>query len=557
MRKRIRSIYYRMMCTCILAVLIPFLFVSSAFTMIFVYTTNQQTDDMLKSVAGQMVKELEGVFERIENVTYALIRDRRYAEQLYNSDLSNYQLYDYVVNSLKTGVEQCQYYNQEIYRMYFLTDNPHFITTRLIESLNEIESDAWRSRYDKSYEIEWMKEILPSNYSNMQKRMQWADVPALFGVAQVFPPNSRTGFTNYVVIQLDEAELFTCLLVDNISTKLTDENGAAIYLNGESYARSLNVPIKGWNLELSADPIASGIALLVVIAFAILLVSLTISFVIFHRFGSRLVLRLKEISMGVSKVAEGDLGYSISLKSYEAQELTEIVTGFNRMGRELNNMIDKLTKTEREQKRSEIKALQAQINPHFLHNLFSLINSMAVLAKQAPIVQATLEISGYYRSLFRRESIYIRVSEEIENMRQYVRLQELLQNDGFDVEFIVPGELMDCVTVNMLLQPLIENAVEHGVSQIEGRGHIEVAVERVGCGLEFAVTDNGPGFASDIDKAMMGNSGYGMHNVHQRCQYLFGAEYGVSLRRREDDLTTVVLRIPLIRDLEQIDKQRD
>lgn len=538
------SIYKSTVRTYLAATLIPFLLVSSLLAGVFGYSIERQTTDKLKAVSGQAAKELDGVLHRLESAIELLTKSEECTQGLFNPELSAYNQYDYVVNTLKTRIDDSLYIHPEVKRIFFLTDNPCFVGTRTIERLEDIPSDAWRTRYGDGYDIHWMHEALPTSYG-VQTRRQAQEQIGLFAVARIYPVRGKSTYEAYLVLRADEQALFSCLTIPDVSVCLTDERGELLFENGERRKFDYQTEVNGWKMTVSTDSVIDNLWILLILSYLFLLLSLGVTYAFLRRFGVSLCRRLQNLSIGVTQVAQGRIDYEIAPDT-RGDELSEIVSGFQQMQISLKELIERSVHTERLHKESEIKALQAQINPHFLYNLFSMVHSMAITSENESIASVVMEIAAFYRALYRRGSIYISIGEELENMRRYIRLQKLLHNDRFDVSFHCEEEVKELQTVNMLLQPLIENAIEHGVLLIRERGKIEVTAAARGRCVEISVTDNGPGFEGSFEEALSKSQSYGLVNVCRRCEYLFGEGYGVSLRKSGCRETCLVLSIPSI-----------
>lgn len=534
------SILHRMILICLTAVLIPFLLISSAFILMFRSAACRQTQDWLSTVSAQMCTKLDATFERLETVTYAITCNQSAMESLFNTELTKYQQFDYIMNTLEPTISQCEFYNAEIESMFFLIGNTLYPNGTRIGRLLTCEDMEWIQDYTANYEMQWMYGKPPFSKSILQST---DDAPTLYGVTQIFYPNNYARQKNFLVLRLNAEKLYDGLKLENVSVRLTNAAGDVLFQNGSKKIYSMETVVHGFTLEISTELMMNGIELLMTVVFLIVIVSMVFSYLIFYIFGKDMVKRLNVIYTGVSRVKEGNLHEPITVDK-RRDELTEIAVGFNQMQSALKAHIEQRTQMERAYRESEIKALQAQINPHFLHNLFALIHAMALLAKQEEIANTAMEISAYYRSLFRRDTLYISIRNELENMRRYVLLQKMLKNDSFDVSFECPDELLDYTTVNMLLQPLVENAIEHGVTQARQRGKIWIRVAKNEDRIEISVIDNGLGFAEGFQAAVESSKSYGLINVLQRCHYLFGESYGISLQERKDALIEVMLSIP-------------
>ena len=184
---------------------------------------------------------------------------------------------------------------------------------------------------------------------------------------------------------------------------------------------------------------------------------------------------------------------------------------------------------EREKmERMRLKALQAQINPHFLYNTLSMINWKAKYAGLPEISAIATHISDFYRTALNRGEDAIALSEELRNVRAYLTIKSMMMDDCFTYEILCEPGLEGARIVNFILQPLVENALIHAIGP---RGHGHIAIEAVSDGedLILSVTDDGPGFPKEAGGGAPKAEGYGMHNIHERVALLCGPGYGLRI----------------------------
>jgi two-component system sensor histidine kinase YesM len=200
------------------------------------------------------------------------------------------------------------------------------------------------------------------------------------------------------------------------------------------------------------------------------------------------------------------------------------------------------------QKKYEMKALQNQINPHFLYNTLSLINWKAIENGNKDISEITLALSNFYRTSLNKGKNVLPVADEIKNVKSYIAVQLFMHDYDFDVEYDIDEEIMGYESLNLILQPIVENAIEHGLEVMEEdkRGLLIIKGWLQDNKIYISVTDNGVGM--DEDKAAtiitQHSKGYGMRNVHERIRLFYGDEYGLSVHSEIDKGTTITVCIP-------------
>ncbi|MFR8340594.1 MAG: sensor histidine kinase [Eisenbergiella massiliensis] len=233
----------------------------------------------------------------------------------------------------------------------------------------------------------------------------------------------------------------------------------------------------------------------------------------------------------------------------EAQdEVGQLTNAFGAMTRKLNVLVNEVYRSQIIQKEAEFKMLQAQLNPHFLYNTLSFINWSALKAGEKEIAKISRDISSFYRTALNSGRAVTTVEEELLNAKSYISIQLALHSNGFDVEYDIEEECRPCEVICNVLQPLIENALEHGIDKKrEGRGRLSITAKVRDESLILAVADNGPGFGRKVDEEVMkkDSKGYGLKNVNDRIRIYYGEEYGLSIYSEEGQDTRIEIMVPI------------
>ena len=253
----------------------------------------------------------------------------------------------------------------------------------------------------------------------------------------------------------------------------------------------------------------------------------------------------------MNEVEEGRLDIEVVNINDNGDEIDDLFRSFGKMIRQINILIGEVYQGEIRQKQYEMKALQAQINPHFLYNSLSLINWKAIEAEQTDISKITLALSTFYRTSLNKGGNLLRVADEINNCKSYLEIQLYMHDYEFEVEFCVEEEILDCETINLILQPLVENAIEHGIDLKEdgGRGKLIISGSHEEDAIILKVEDNGVGIEPERAAEMlsMQSKGYGVRNVNERIKLQYGDDYGLQVKSELEKGTIVSIRLPYIK----------
>lgn len=255
---------------------------------------------------------------------------------------------------------------------------------------------------------------------------------------------------------------------------------------------------------------------------------------------------ISQIMWGMKKVEKND--FTVVVEDDGNDELTDLTQRFNKMVRKTGELIEQKIFMEREKKDAELRVLEEQINPHFLYNTLDMINWIAYEKNDEKICHIIEALSDFYRlGLNSGERIYT-VEQEIKHVRAYVEIQKERFQGKINYFFDIQEETYPYDMVKIVLQPLVENAIVHGIIPKETQGNIWISVQKKGQEIVFTVLDDGVGLHNNRNKSRKNMSGsYGLHNVDERIKLYFGKEYGVTLESGKEGVgVAAVIRIPAL-----------
>ncbi|MFV0401060.1 MAG: sensor histidine kinase [Oscillospiraceae bacterium] len=258
---------------------------------------------------------------------------------------------------------------------------------------------------------------------------------------------------------------------------------------------------------------------------------------------NRLTKPLRRLQTSIGQLGEGQLDSFVDRGP--SDELWELEQGYNDMVVRIGDLIAK-NKEEQEQKRKmELVALQAQINPHFLYNTLDAIGWIAKLKDQDEIEQLVMELSRFFRLSLHKGDRWISLSDEVGITAAYVAIEQLRNPGRFDVEYHISEEIADVEVLKLILQPVVENAIKHGITQVRRRGLLKISAWHQGDNIFFEVADNGAGFdtANPRKTERVSGSGYGLKNVQERIELEYGEGCGLSIESVVGEGTTVRITI--------------
>jgi two-component system, sensor histidine kinase YesM len=263
----------------------------------------------------------------------------------------------------------------------------------------------------------------------------------------------------------------------------------------------------------------------------------------------RITQPIEILRQSVQSVESGNFDIDVTVDSTD--EVNGLAQDFNIAIRKIKELIFQNAKTYEDKRKHELKALQAQINPHFLYNTLDSIIWMIECEENQDAITMTSSLAKFFRMGLSRGSEIVSVQDEIEHLTSYLVIQKLRYKDRLDYTIEMNPEILSSRTLKLLLQPLAENAIYHGLKTQDRIGMLKVTGEQEGNDLIFKVIDNGTGMTrQELDDLMNGRlaskglGGVGVKNVRERIRLYFGDSYGVTYESEKGSGTTATIRLP-------------
>ena len=260
----------------------------------------------------------------------------------------------------------------------------------------------------------------------------------------------------------------------------------------------------------------------------------------------RLEQAVKELEAGTENVEIEEGG------CYEIQRLGHSIRS---MVSTLHHLMDDIIQQEGQKRRSELEVLQSQINPHFLYNTLDSVIWMTEAGRYDEAIQMVTSLARLFRISLSRGKRIIPLADELEHARHYMTIQQIRFKNKFTTQISAEPGTEGLYTLKLIVQPILENAIYHGMAEAEDDGLITVTARREGETLLIEVADNGMGMRPEVAASLLDEdrpdvrttgSGIGVRNVHRRIQLTFGAQYGLTILSEPDEGTTVQIRLPAL-----------
>lgn len=311
---------------------------------------------------------------------------------------------------------------------------------------------------------------------------------------------------------------------------------------------SLSAEEDGWTilLEKPLYLIVQSAAQLLLVMVVIIGVCLFLILFLSRLFADFSTRRIDQVNRTMQVVQTGD--FSVRLHDDCEDEIGVLTNNFQIMADKIQTLIQDNYQKTITLKEAQLKALQAQINPHFLYNCLSLINSRALLSHQDDISQMSQLMSTFYRTTLNKGRSQIVLQDEIRNVMSYLEIQRLLHDERFQVITQIDPILPDITVPNLLLQPLVENSIVHGLlPRQEGGGCLFLTIRRVEEAIHFTVMDNGVGIPPEKLPTLTStdSSGYGLKNVNERLILTYGEASALKINSIQNQSTMITFCLPV------------
>lgn len=518
--------------------------------MFFIYMENTLQERELHNLENsfeQAVQEVDNELQLYGRMSDYIVFNQTVSVIINSIQNKNYEDYRRVIKEFDPMMDSLRYFYPNLKQITIYTKNDSVSHGNYIRSFSEIQDQSWAEQEG------WRLDRV-SHSIQMTRNMMFLEPVGggiLHCVIDYETLLERLKFENYnsyslYIYQGDE------LLYENDSNEelpipFTDfcryrDRDSSVFLIREAELKQT-----GWMVGciLPKHEFLHSLTALVLQTVIIWLLCIILSLAFIFHFSRRFSGRIERLEQAVRAMEAGNL--DVEVVDAQQDEIGNLTVGFNHMVKELRRLIKEVYQGQIAQKKYEMTALRAQINPHFLYNSLSLINWKALEIDAQDISKITLALSRYYRTSLNKGKNVMPIREELDNVRAYLEIQEMFHDFSFDIEVDVDEAILDYETLNLVLQPLAENAIHHGIDRLrKGRGKI-----RIEGGIEddvilLKVKDNGIGMSQEKADTILGSksSGYGVQNVNSRIHLQYGEEYGLRVLSQEGVGTEIQVRFP-------------
>lgn len=513
----------------------------------------------LQSYLQQSVSSMDRTLDGYNSLSDYIAFDRTLAEVFSMEYGTPYEQYEQLTQKVDPILRTASYFHGGMQQITIYTDNGMVKHDTTVAPVSEIEETDW---YQKTLEhpgLNW--------FANYQEE-------TLFSARKLAFSGAREG-VNILYMDVDYQKLFTPYaetLISECGLYITDQDGKLVFEESSFSGKNQNYDLTysefleqrdrgstdyiilceqsnttGWTVWLYQPVGLAGEAMrpIGVMAGVTILICIFAAVLAYFITSGMVSSRIERLTHFMQEVQEGSM--DMQMESDDRDEIGMLYRGFGSMMKQIRTLINEVYLSKITQKEAELKALQAQINPHFLYNTLSLINWKALAAGEEDISRMTLALSTFYRTALNRGRNVLQVETELSNTRAYLEIQSMLHDGDFDYEIEAQTEILQCESLNLILQPLVENAIHHGIEEkTDGRGKITVRGWKEDNCVWFMVEDNGVGMEQEVaDKILtMESKGYGVRNVDERIRLCYGEKYAMKVESVVGKGTKMTIHFP-------------
>ncbi len=397
-----------------------------------------------------------------------------------------------------------------------------------------------------------------------------------YGSFQQLLDNITLGNSGYLYVISSGGDLIYHPRMQLIDAGLAEENvqAAASYRDGnyrEEYrGETRDISVKsvgytGWKLigvsperGIALNNLKTKLFIVFIVAFVLYILALINSYI-----STRITVPIQKLEKSVNALEAGDLNAEIHIGgSYEIQHLGRSIRD---MAERIQTLMKDIVAEHESKRKSEFDTLQSQINPHFLYNTLDIIVWMIENEQKDEAVKVVTALARFFRISLSKGKSIIPVRDELEHVRNYLMIQQKRFKNKFTYEIDAEPETLELCSLKLMLQPLVENSIYHGMEfKMDGDGEILIQVRRREDGLWFTVGDNGLGMTEEqVESLLTGEaavhssrgSGIGVKNVNERIRLYFGEDYGLTIDSEPDEGTTVTVHLPALTKEELREKE--
>ena len=517
------------------------------------FIRNSEKEDM-QSILEQARENADSQVEVYASLLNYLTYSPDIQEIIEEKNIDNYSAYEKYTGIADPLLSVPKSYHDAIKKIQLFADSIQVEHEYTLVPLKKMQEQWWYQGLEDKVQIQWMVNQDKKEVAAVREIYEGQDLEAALCISldynKVFQP-------------------FTNILDQDNGVLITDENNKVLYSrtnlqkfrdrhpkDQEKFLEQIEKSCvltesiseqNHWNFYMfkSQSAVSKSVRRLFMEEIPLIAVCAVIIVLIGTVFSRLFTRKIEELTANMDRVNNGSR--EVTVTSNSKDEVGILVRSFRSMMDEINRLIDEVYVNKIALKEFELKALQAQINPHFLYNTLSVMNWMAIRSGQKDISKVTLALSTFYRTALSKGEDMVTVETCIRNMEAYLEIQLVMHDHDFSVDWEIDPAVKTEKVPKLLLQPVVENALEHGLDEKEsGDKKLSLSFLDKGDEVEITVKDNGLGMEQKKAETLVTYQakGYGLKNVNDRICLLYGEKYAIRIFSAPEKGTTVVMRFP-------------
>lgn len=547
-------------------------------TMSAVYYMTEQSKDMVRTQLATLASNYSGTLEQYQNLAIALVIEDSVQEYCKSEESAGKQydqeagaVYDYLLNMLNVqsnmnfAVVEKSSTNNYVYK-----GNSSVVDAKFEEVCKEDYEESIPAKQGSKVRMSFSNRYFRSGKYTLTIYHPIYSVASVGKEQGMLVMNLNDSLIEQLRAETDpgmEKDLFlmdcngkivSIANQDRIGQKITYleqmQGNSGSFRNGGMLVNYQKVG--KWNYylvnEISVFELYKGSVGVMAILMIVIIGMTVLSILVMRKMMKSFYEPVDRVVSVMDDVAEGRLEKRIDLKSMDADS-RKLAEGFNSMMNEIDGLMEQVKEEQHQMEQIRFNALQSQIKPHFLYNTLECIHWQAVADGNKEISVLVKALAQYYRICLSRGKEIIPLKQELEHIRSYLVIQNMRYDNIIELEDNIPEEFYFLQIPKMTLQPLIENAIYHGIRIKEGeKGKVTLDIRKEGKGVYLMIQDSGNGMSPEKIQEMNQSIsqydekfGYGVRNVNKRIELMFGKEYGLHFSQNELGGLTVEIHLPL------------
>ena len=555
-RKKFRDMKYRHKLTILLVIssLVPMtilaLYSHNSMSKLVRHNELEDTSSILEQTRESIESQIEVYTGLINYLTYSPDIEEVINEKNMDNYVA-YAKYTQIVDPLLTVPKS---YHDAINQIQIFADSIKVRHEYTLVPMDEIGQEWWSSQMNDEVQVQWLV--------NTEK-------PEIAAVRNIYDGRNRTAV---LCITLDYNKIFKPLkniISDESGTMVLDQSQNIVYrdeniqdndladlresdkileqISKEYVAVNSTSQNTGWKFYLykTKKSVEKSVYQMLLAEIPLIAGCVLVIFILGMAFSRLFTRKIEMLTENMDQVNHGSR--EVTVTSDAEDEVGVLIRSFRRMMSEIDRLISEVYENKIALKEFELKALTAQINPHFLYNSLSIINWMAIKSGQKEISKVTLDLSTFYRTALSKGEDMVTVENCIRNIEAYLSIQLVMHDNDFTVEWKIDPQVKTEKVPKLILQPVVENALEHGLDvKEEGDKILKLSFLDAGDAVLLRVEDNGMGMEQSVAESLVTYQaeGYGLKNVNDRICLLYGEEYKIRITSSVGKGTVVEMRIP-------------